>query len=64
MTHINDTTKTPKGKHLSRDERIIIQTLLNENYSNRQIARKLGRAPQTINNEVKRGSYTRKNQQV
>ncbi|TDM13678.1 IS30 family transposase [Macrococcus bovicus] len=64
MTHINGITKTPKGKQLSRDERIIIQSLLNENYSNRQNARKLGRAPQTINNEVKRGSYTRKNQQV
>lgn len=64
MTHINGITNTVKGKHLSRDERIIIQTLINEDNSNRQIARKLGRAPQTINNEVKRGSYTRKSKQI
>ncbi|TDM04013.1 helix-turn-helix domain-containing protein [Macrococcus carouselicus] len=55
MTHINGTTILLKGKHLSRDERIIIQTLINEHYSNRQITRKLGRAPQTIYNEIKRG---------
>lgn len=64
MTHINGNTKTVKGKHLSRDERIIIQTLINEGYSNRQIAGKLGRAPQTINNEIKRGMYTQKSQQL
>ncbi|MDR0921110.1 MAG: helix-turn-helix domain-containing protein [Lactobacillales bacterium] len=38
--------------HLSSEERINIQTLKNEGYSNRHIAKILGRSSQTNNNEM------------
>ena len=47
---------TPKGKHLTMDNRRLIERWKNENMSNRKIAGLLGKAPQTINNEVKRGT--------
>ena len=47
---------TPKGKHFTTDNRRLIERWKNENMSNRKIARLLGKAPQTINNEVKRGT--------
>ena len=46
---------TPKGKHLTLADRRNIERWLKEGYSNREIARRLAKAPQTINNEVKRG---------
>jgi IS30 family transposase len=46
---------TPKGKHLTIDNRRLIERWKNENMSNREIAGLLGKAPQTINNEVNRG---------
>ena len=46
---------TPKGKHLTMDNRRLIERWKNENMSNRKIAGLLER-PQTINNEVKRGT--------
>jgi len=58
MTHSNHTTSARKGKHLSYSERSQIAILKQENYSNRRIANVLERAPQTINNEVKRGTVT------
>ncbi|WP_369816901.1 helix-turn-helix domain-containing protein, partial [Salinicoccus sp. YB14-2] len=45
-----------KGKHLTKDERAQIAILKRENYSNRAIAARLGRAPQTINNEINSGT--------
>ena len=56
MTQIYSNTKNNKGTHLNYEERIQIQTLKKLGYSNRAIARELGRAPQTIHNEIKRGS--------
>ena len=47
---------TPKGKHLTMDNRRLIERWKNENMSNRKIAGLLGKAPQTINNEVNRGT--------
>lgn len=47
---------TPKGKHLTIDNRRLIERWKSENMSNRKIAGLLGKAPQTINNEVKRGT--------
>lgn len=47
---------TPKGKHLTMDNCRLIERWKNENMSNRKIAGLLGKAPQTINNEVKRGT--------
>lgn len=58
MTYSNNTTLTRKGKHLSYAERVQIAVLKQENYSNRHIAHILGRAPQTINNEIHRGQVT------
>uniref|UniRef100_UPI000B04121E helix-turn-helix domain-containing protein n=1 Tax=Salinicoccus sediminis TaxID=1432562 RepID=UPI000B04121E len=55
MTQPHDTTESIKGKHLTQDERAQIEILKQENYANRAIAARLGRAPQTINNEIKRG---------
>ncbi|VRI22244.1 transposase-like protein, IS1239 [Streptococcus pneumoniae] len=43
---------TPKGKHLTIDNRRLIERWKNENKSNREIAGLLGKAPQTIHNEV------------
>lgn len=47
---------TQKGKHLTIDNRRLIERWKNENKSNREIAGLLGKAPQTIHNEVKRGT--------
>ncbi|OJF89610.1 IS30 family transposase [Alkalibacterium sp. 20] len=58
MTHSNDNTSVRKGKHLSYSERSQIAILKIEHYSNRQIANVLGRVPQTINNEIHRGTIT------
>lgn len=46
---------TTKGKHLTIHDRRYIERWNKEGKSNREIARLLGRAPQTINNEIKRG---------
>lgn len=48
---------TSKGKHLTESERQLIERWHNhDKLSNREIAYRLGKAPQTINNEVKRGT--------
>ena len=44
-----------KGKHLSFEERVIIQTRLHDGWSLRKIAREIGRAVNTIRNEISRG---------
>lgn len=46
---------TPKGKQLTLADRRNMERWLKEGLSNREIARRLAKAPQTINNEVKRG---------
>jgi IS30 family transposase len=57
MTHYENTTQSRKGKHLSYRERAQIEAYKNiEKLSNRAIARKLKRAPQTIHTEVKEGT--------
>jgi len=63
MTHIKTITKSTTEKHLSFKERIQIQTLKTEGHLNREISRRLGRAPQTINNEIKHGTVTQKSRQ-
>lgn len=48
---------TSKGKHLTESERQLIERWHNkEKLSNREIAYRLGKAPQTIHNEIKRGT--------
>lgn len=46
---------TPKGKQLTLVERRMIERWVREGHSNREMARRLAKAPQTINNEIKRG---------
>ncbi len=50
--HNNHNTK---GKHITKNERFLIEKWKKEGFSNRKIASLLGKAPQTINNEIKRG---------
>lgn len=64
MTQNQFNTESRKDKHLSYQERIIIQEKHRESWSNRQIAAYLGRAPQTINNEIKRGSAIHRRKQT
>lgn len=45
-----------KGKHLSYEDRMLIQIRLKDGYSLRAIARKLTDFPTTVSNEIKRGS--------
>ncbi|GAA0043071.1 hypothetical protein LATKL145_14830 [Lactobacillus amylovorus subsp. animalium] len=47
-----------KGKHLSFEERVIIQTRIKDGFSFRAIARELGCSPSTISYEVKRGTVS------
>lgn len=55
---------TSKGKHLTESERQLIERWKNkERLSNREIAYRLEKAPQTINNEVKRGTIQLKTKQ-
>ena len=42
-------------KHLTAAQRGNIETLLQEKYTNKQIAEKLGKAPSTISREIKKG---------
>src|SRR5690625_3867088 len=56
MTQVNDNINPRAGKHLSYEERIKIEGYKELGYSNREIARILKRAPQTINNAVNQGT--------
>ena len=58
MAHTENTIQNRKYKHLSPFERGQIAALHKEGHSNRDIARRLGRAHQTIANELKRGTTT------
>lgn len=49
---LNKTTN--KGKHLTADERKIIETALTEDYPLKEIARRLDKDPRTISKEIKR----------
>lgn len=60
MDTINSTTKRAKGKHLTATERGRIQSLHEEGYSIRQIARRVGVSRSTVSNELRRGTPERK----
>lgn len=47
---------TTKDKHLTIDSRRLIERWKKEGKSNREIASLLGKAPQTIHTEIKRGT--------
>lgn len=52
------TTEHRKGKHLSFEERVVIQTRLKDGWSPNRIAREIGCAPNTVRNEIKRGTVS------
>lgn len=57
MDQVHSTTdRHEKGKHLSYDERMIIQIRRNEGWSPNRIAGEIGCAPNTVRNELKRGT--------
>lgn len=57
MSQLDSTTTShKKGKHLSFEERVIIQLRLKDKYSIRAIAREIGCSPTTVSNEIKRGT--------
>ena len=58
MDSLNHTTKPRKHKHLNFEERMTIQLRLKDGYSPYRIAKELGRAPNTIRNEITRGTVT------
>ena len=58
MAHTENTIQNRKNKHLSPFERGQIAALHKAGHSNRDIARRLGRAHQTIANELQRGTTT------
>lgn len=57
MTNLNYTLERIKGKHLGLNDRIEIEkALYHPEKSKRQIAKEIGVSPQTIINEIKRGT--------
>ena len=54
MDHVySTTTKHEKGKHLSCDERVLIQIRLKDGWSANKIAKEIGCAPNTVRNEIR-----------
>ena len=65
MDHVySTTTEHQKGKHLLYDERILIQVRLKDGWSANKIAKEIGCAPNTVRNEIKRGTVTLYNGRV
>ena len=59
MDHLHSTTtEHRKGKHLSYEERVVIQTRLKDRWTPNRIAREIGCAPNTVRNEIKRGTVS------
>lgn len=57
MDHYHSTTtEHRKGKHLTFEHRVLIQTRLKDGWSANKIAKEIGCAPNTIRNEIKRGT--------
>lgn len=56
MDQLNSTTQRQKGKHLSFEERVIIQTRLNGKHSPNKIVAEVGCSPNTVRNKIKRGT--------
>ena len=56
MDQVHSTTEHRKGKHLSYEERVVIQTRLKDGWNPSRIAKEIGCAPNTVRNEIKRGT--------
>ena len=59
MDHLHSTTtEHKKDKHLSYKERVVIQTSLKDGWTPNRIGREIGCAPNTVRNEIKRGTVS------
>jgi len=58
MDYPNNTTNSMKNKHLSYEERMFIQLRLQDGFTPYRIAKQLGRARNTILNEIRKGTTT------
>jgi IS30 family transposase len=57
MDHLHSTTaEHRKGKHLSYEKRVLIQTRLKDGWAPNRITREIGCTPNTVRNEIKRGT--------
>ena len=52
------TTEHKKGQHLTFEERVLIQTRIKDGWKAGRIAAEIGCAPNTVRNEIKRGTVT------
>ena len=52
------TSSHVKGKHLTFEDRVLIQLRLKDRHSIRSIAREIGCSPSTVSNEIKRGTVS------
>ena len=55
MSHINNTTKNRKGKHLNYEERIKIETLNKIGMKSEEIAKEIGCSGRTVRRELAKG---------
>lgn len=59
MDQVHSTTNEhKKGQHLTFEERVLIQTRLKDGWKVWRIAEEIGCAPNTVRNEIKRGTVT------
>lgn len=56
MDQPHDTIEHQKGKHLSYKERIKIEIRLKDGWTVPQMAKEIGCAPNTVRNEIARGT--------
>ena len=64
MTQVNTITKSHKGTHLTYAEMKQIEAYKKIELSHREIGRLLERSPQTINDNVKKGTVLQVNKQI
>ncbi len=58
MDQVNNITKSEKNKHLNFRDRLLIELRRKDGFSGYRIAQKLGKARNTIYNEIRRGTIT------
>lgn len=59
MDHLHcTTTEHKKGQHLSYEHRVLIELRLKDGWSANRIAKEINCAPNTVRNEIERGSVT------
>lgn len=59
MDHLHSTTtEHRKGQHLTFEDRVLIQTRLKDGWKPNRIAKEIGCSPNTVRNEIKRGTVS------